>query len=438
MKSFLNEKVMPVIMTFINTRGMRALKDGILYAMPLLIIGSIFLLLANIPYEPLALWIEAVGLGDVFNQTYGATFNIMAMVSVTGIAYTYVKNEGYEPLAPGIIALACFILLQPAFAIAESGGIVEGIILKDWTSGKGMICAIIVGLIVGFVYSWFMKKDITIKMPQGVPEGVTNSFVALIPGAVIISGFALVYAGFHLGLGTTFVEWVYKAIQTPLQGMTDSLGGVILMSFMGPFLWFFGVHGSSLVSGIMQPMLLANSAENQAIVDKGLALTLENGGHIVTMQFMDQFLAVTGAGITLGLVVYILLFAKSAQLKELGKLGIGPSVFNINEPILFGIPIVLNPLLAIPFIGMPVLSGVIQYFAIHTGLCPMYTSIIVPWTTPPIISGFLVGGWRTALLQAIILVLSFMVYLPFIRKVDRMYKKNEDTAEMADVTGEVA
>ncbi len=427
MSDFMNNVLMPKVMAFINTKAIRALKDGLLYAMPLMIVGSVFLILAFFPYTPIADFFEASGLTAIFNQTYGATFNIIAIVAVVGIAYTYVRNEGYEGLSAGAIALACFILLQPAFVVKE-GVMVDGIIDKGWTSGKGMICAILIGLITGWVYSWFLKKDITIKMPEGVPSGVANSFVALIPAAFLISGTALVYAIFKMGLNTTFVEWIYRVIQTPLQNLTDSLGGVIIMSFLIPFLWFFGVHGSTIVSGIISPVLQANSMANQAILDSGNALTVANGGRIVTMQFLDQFITVTGAGITIGIVIYLVFFAKSRQCKDIGKLSFVPALFNINEPVLFGIPVVLNPILAVPFMLVPVLSGVLQYFAIASGLCPLYGGIMVPWTTPPVISGFLIGGWRTALLQVVVLVMSFMVYLPFIRKIDLQYKVEEDSA----------
>lgn len=429
MGNIVNEKVIPNVMKFINLKPMQALKDGLLFSMPLMIVGSVFLLLANFPYMPFADWLVEIGVTPILNQAYGATFNIMSMVAVVGIAYQYVKREGYEPLSAGVVALACFILLQPSSLIGEDGSIISSIIIKDWTAGKGMICAILVGIITGSVYCWFMKKKITIKMPAGVPEGVSNSFIALIPAAVIISATTIVYAIFELGLGVTFVEWIYQMIQTPLQGITDSLGGVIVMAFLIPFLWWFGVHGSTIVSGIMGPILQANALDNQAIIDKGLDLNAANGGHIVTQQFLDQFITVTGAGLTIGLVIYLFFFAKSAQCKGIGKLGLGPGIFNINEPVLFGTPIVLNPLMAIPFMCMPVIAGVIQYFAISTGLCPMYGALQVPWTTPPIISGFLVGGWKTAILQTFILIISFFVYYPFIRKVDKMAYQNEQEAK---------
>ena len=169
----------------------------------------------------------------------------------------------------------------------------------------------------------------------------------------------------------------------------------------------------------MSGLLQANSLENQAILDKGMELTVANGGHIVTAQFYDQFINVTGAGLTIGLVIYLVAFAKSKQLKTLGNLELVPALFNINEPILFGLPVVMNPMLAVPFIAMPVISCVIQYAALATGLCPLYGGVMVPWTCPPIISGFLVGGWRSALLQLVIFIISFFVYMPFVRRLDK-------------------
>ena len=420
MQEFFNNKVIPAIMKFVSLKGVVALKDGLLYTMPLTIVGSVFLLLANFPIQAVVNWLDSMGWIDSLNQAYGATFNIIALIGVIGIAYKYVKNEGYEALNAGVLAAVTFILTTDSFVVTESGEIVSNVINKTWTAGQGMISAIIIGLLVGWIYSWFMKNDIRIKMPAGVPEGVANSFTALIPGFVIVTGATLIYSFFKFVLDTTFIEAVYAFIQTPLQGLTDSLGGVIVMTLMIPFLWFFGIHGSTIVGGIIGSVLTANSLANQAILDSGMALTIENGGRIVTQQFLDQFINVTGAGMTIGLVIYMIFFAKSAQCKELGRLGGVPGLFNINEPILFGTPIVMNPFLAIPFIAMPVISGLILYFSIAVGLVPMFGGVMVPWTTPPIVSGFLVGGWKMAVLQTFILALSFFVYLPFIRKIDKM------------------
>lgn len=425
MKDFLNDKLVPKVMQFVNTKAMVALKNGLLYSMPMMMIGALFLLITNFPITAFTDWLNDSGVAPILNQATNSTFSIIAMIAAVGIAYTYVKNEGYNALPAGVISLCSYLILQPSSVTLEDGSS-AGVILKNWTGGQGMIAAIISGLLVGWIYSIFMKKNVTIKMPAGVPEGVSAAFSALIPGAVIITGATVIYGLATLTMHLTPIEWIYKVLQLPLQGLTDSFGGVIAMGFLVPFFWFFGIHGSTLIGdGIMGPLLLANSAANQAILDSGLELTLANGGHIVTKQFLDQIMVVTGSGITIGLVLYMAFRARSKQLKEIGKLGLIPSLFNVNEPVLFGTPIVLNPMLLVPFMLTPMLAGIIEYVAIYTGLCPMYGGVVVPWTTPVIISGFLVGGWRTALLQAVVLVLSVLMYLPFIRALDKRYVKEE-------------
>lgn len=428
MKDFLNEKLIPKVMQFVNTKAMIALKDGLLYSMPVMMIGAVFLLLGNFPLDAVTNALDKAGLTPVLNQAANCTFSIISLIAAVGIAYTYVKNEGYNGLPAGVISLCTYLILQPSTVMSDGAEV--GVILKTWTGGQGMIAALISGLVVGGVYSLFLNKNVTIKMPAGVPEGVAAAFTSLLPGFVLVTGTTIIYAVFKIGFGITPIEWIYEVLQLPLQGMTDSFGGVVAMGFLIPFFWFFGIHGSTLIAdAIMGPLLLANSAANQAIIDSGLELTIANGGHIVTKQFVDQFMTVTGAGITIGLVVYMAFFARSKQLREIGKLGIIPSFFNVNEPVLFGTPIVLNPMLLVPFIMMPILSGVIEYAAIYFGLCPLYGGVVIPWTTPPIISGFLVGGWRTALLQAAILVLTFFVYLPFIKAVDKKNAEQEALAE---------
>lgn len=443
MNSFLNEKVVPQVMRFINTKAMRALKDGIMYAMPMIIVGAFFMLVGNFPVPAFTEWLAEVGIAPVFSQLSDSTFGVIAMIAAVGIAYTYVKNEGYAGLPAGIIALCTFFILQPASVDPElladpTSGV--GAILKGWTGGKGMIGAIVAGLLVGWVYSIFLNKKVTIKMPAGVPEGVANAFTSLLPGFAIITGAGIVCAIAITSTGSTPIELIHTYLSMPLQGLTDSFGGVIAMGFVIPFFWMFGIHGSTIIGdGIMGPMLLANSAENQAILDAGLELTLANGGHIVTKQFLDQFMTVTGSGVTIGLVLFMVFFAKSKQMRDLGKLGIVPSIFNVNEPILFGVPIVLNPIMAVPFILTPILTGVIEYAALASGLCPLYGGVIVPWTTPAIISGFLVGGWKTALLQAVCLAVSVATYFPFARMLDKQYVKAESEAAASEAAaGEVA
>jgi len=430
MQAFIQEKLLPAVMKFVNTKGVTALKDGLIYTMPLTIVGSVFLLLANFPIEAVVNWLDSMSLLEPLHQAYGATFNIVALVGVMAIAYKYVTNEGYEGFSAGILGAVSLIILMNPTAINEDGAMVGNVIDKTWTAGQGMIAAIIVGLTVGYIYSGFLNKGIRIKLPAGVPEGVSNAFTALIPTAAIITLMTVIYGFFYLVLDTTFIEFIYTMIQLPLQGLTDSLGGVIVAAFLTPLLWWFGVHGTVVINGILGSLWQANALANQAILDQGLELTIENGGRIVTNQFIDQFTTVTGTGLTLGLVVYLIFFAKSQQSKQLGRLGGVSGLFNINEPILFGTPIVMNPFLVIPFILMPVFSGVLLYLLMSIGIMPLFTAVSVPWTTPPVISGFIVAGWRGAVYQIFILVLSFFAYLPFIRKIDKMNYENEQAAKV--------
>lgn len=426
MNEWINEKLLPPILKFVNTKAITALRNGMLYTMPFSIVGSIFLLLANFPVQSIADWVTNSGLGEYFNQAYGASFAIMAFFAVMGIAYSYVKAEGYEGLPAGMIGLIIFLLtMESSVTDAEANVTIANVIDKTWTGGQGMISAILVGLFVGWGYTWFLKRDIRIKLPEQVPTNVANSFTALIPAAVLTTIALGIYIFFDKVFQTTVVEWIYTVIQSPMQGVTDSLGGAMMLGFLVPFLWFFGVHGSTIVGGIMGPILQANSLANTAILESGKALTLENGGHIVTQQFLDQFMTVTGAGMTIGIVLYMVAFARSAQFKQLGRLSLIPAFFNINEPIIFATPIVMNPIMLLPFILTPMVSGVITYFALYTGIVPLFTAVQVPWTTPPIISGFLVGGIRTAILQFVVLAIGFFIYYPFIRKVDSLNYKQE-------------
>lgn len=426
MNEWINEKLLPPILKFVNTKAITALRNGMLYTMPFSIVGSIFLLLANFPVQSIADWVTNSGLGEYFNQAYGASFAIMAFFAVMGIVYSYVKAEGYEGLPAGMIGLVIFLLtMESSVTDAEANVTIANVIDKTWTGGQGMISAILVGLFVGWGYTWFLKRDIRIKLPEQVPTNVANSFTALIPAAVLTTIALGIYIFFDKVFQTTVVEWIYTVIQSPMQGVTDSLGGAMMLGFLVPFLWFFGVHGSTIVGGIMGPILQANSLANTAILESGKALTLENGGHIVTQQFLDQFMTVTGAGMTIGIVLYMVAFARSAQFKQLGRLSLIPAFFNINEPIIFATPIVMNPIMVLPFILTPMVSGVITYFALYTGIVPLFTAVQVPWTTPPIISGFLVGGIRTAILQFVVLAIGFFIYYPFIRKVDSLNYKQE-------------
>ncbi|MBD5431962.1 MAG: PTS sugar transporter subunit IIC [Lactobacillus sp.] len=471
LNTFVNKYILPPVMKFVNTKAVTALQNGMIYTLPFIIIGSIFLILGNIPIPAVANAITNSGWGAFFNQAYTTTFNVMCLWAAVGIAYIYVKNEGFEPLAPGLTSLAAFLMLQtlsvdsplktalakgindgalsahqvatnidklPPVLQAYLKSPVTGVININWLGGNGMIAAIIIGLLVGWIYSIIMRAGWTIKLPEQVPAAVSNQFTAMIPSGIILTGSMLIYAFFKLVTGSDFLQWIYTTVQIPLQGLSDSFGGALAIGFLVPFFWFFGVHGGLIVGSLVQPMLISNSFDNAQLYKAG-KLTIANGAHVVTNEFYNNFINLTGSGITIGLVIFILVAAKSAQLKSLGKLELVPAIFNINEPFLFGLPIVLNPMLAIPFFLTPVVVAVSTYIVIKTGIIPPLNGFAAPWTTPAIISGFLIGGWKMAIWQAITLVISTVIYWPFARKYDKiLYAKEQEALKVEKQNSENA
>lgn len=434
--STVNQKisaVMPYVMGFVNSKPVRAIKDGFLFTMPLTIIGSVFLLLAFIPIPGYAEFVASIFGPDwqaPLWQVVGSTFDILALIGVFGVAYSWVTNEGHKgAVSAGIFAIVAMLILNDNSVLGADGASIGGVIPKAYMGGKGMIVAIFVGIFVGWLYSWCMRKNLTIKMPDGVPEGVANAFIALIPGALIILSAFCTWIFFEASLDKTIVTVLYDLLQIPLQGLSDSLGGVIIVALCISLLWWCGVHGSAIVMGIMGPIVTANALQNQELLIKGEQLIAGENAKIVTNQFVDQYITFGGAGLTLGLVVSMLLFAKSRQFKDLGRIAIMPGLFNINEPVIFAFPIVFNPFMLIPFIAAPVISVLMVYFSISTGLVEPFTAISVPWTTPMIISGFIIGGWKAALLQVAVFSMTIAVYYPFMKAQDKLAQQNEGKSE---------
>lgn len=436
MQEFFQNTILPAVMKFVNTKAIRAIKDGLVYSMPLIIVGAVFLLLFQLPVKSLAEMVERSGAVPYLSHAYTSSFAITGMIASMGVAYQWAKNEGLEPFSAAIISVSVFLILIPDFiaGAGPDGANVEGLD-KTWLGGQGMIGAIIAGLITGLIYSWFIKRDIRIKMPEGVPDGVAAAFTGLIPAAAMIVLATIVYGICDVVAGVTPIELIYKWLQTPLQGFGDSLVGVIVFESLIPLLWWFGVHGATVVGSVSSSIATANNLENAEIfkrlTDSGMtraeaiAALPENGGHIFTDAFVNCFQAITGSGITLGLVIFMVFFAKSAQMKQVGRLGLGSGIFNINEPILFGTPIVMNPTLFVPFVLAPVIGNALAYLGTAIGFIPYTNGVTVPWTTPPILSGFLCIGWQGALMQLLELAIAFFVYFPFARALDKQLYANE-------------
>lgn len=431
MAQFDTTKIIGPIMKFVNMRGIIALKDGMLAILPLTVVGSLFLIMGQLPFEGLNQAIAGVFGADwtePFMQVYSGTFAIMGLISCFSIGYSYAKNSGVEPLPAGVLSLSTFFILLRSSYVPEQGEAIGDAIAKVWFGGQGIIGAIIIGLVVGAIYTMFIQHHIVIKMPEQVPQAIAKQFEAMIPAFVIFLLSMIVYIVSKVVTGGgTFIEMIYDVLQVPLQGLTGSLYGAIGIAFFISFLWWFGVHGQSVVNGVVTALLLSNLDANKAMLAAG-NLSVKEGAHIVTQQFLDSFLIMSGSGITFGIVVAMLFAAKSKQYKALGKVAAFPALFNVNEPVVFGFPIVMNPVMFVPFLLVPILAAVLVYSAIAIGFMAPFSGVTLPWSTPAIISGFMVAGWQGAVVQLLILVISTLVYFPFFKVQDAIAYKNEQEA----------
>lgn len=425
-------------MKFASLKALVALKDGFVLTMPATLIGSLFLLLANLPFEGYSDWMAGI-FGDMWNvglnQVSTATFNILAIIVAVGIGYAYARNEKCDGISSGLLSLVAFFIVSPSSmtlskdnveALGDKTAELSGIFNQTWTGSNGIISAIIMGLLVGWVYTACIKHDLKIKMPDAVPQGVTNAFSALIPGLFVVTGSAILYHLCKVFGGLSLTELIFKILQIPLQSLTDTWGGAIIIIVLMSLLFWCGIHGANVVSGVVTPLLLANTLSNQKLFDAGVTpYTKANGYHYLTPQVIDCFCKYSGVGLTVGLLVAALIFAKSEQLRTVSKFSIVPGIFGINEPVIFGLPIVFNPIMLIPFVLTPLVAMVIMYGAISIGFIAPFGAVQVPWTTPPIISGIILGGWKAALLQVIIGVIAVFIYMPFVKMQDKICLEQE-------------
>lgn len=430
MQKFLNwlEKVLtPLAKVIGENKYLVAIRDGFLLSTPLLIVGSVFLLIANFPLPQWNEWMSAL-LGDnweaMMSVPASASFDVMTILAVVGIAYSLGKQFHVDAMQSGIIALVSFFILTPYQTLFTPEGSttvyeVTSLPLK-WMGSSGLFLGMIVALISTRLFVAMVRKGWTIKMPDGVPPTVVKSFEALIPSFVVVTMMFLVNWLVSLTSYGNLQDVIFTFLQTPLLSLGNTLGAMVIAYLFLHFFWFFGINGSSVVGAVFNPVLRALSVENLQAFKDGHEIP-----NIITGQFQDMFATFGGAGSTLSLIVVMVLFCKSQRIKKLSQLSLIPGIFGINEPVIFGLPIVLNPILLIPFALVPTINIIIAYFSMNIGLVPYTNGIQLPWTTPPIISGFLVSGWQGAVLQGLLFVLGMAIYYPFIKVMDVQYLREE-------------
>ncbi|TDT62307.1 PTS cellobiose transporter subunit IIC [Fonticella tunisiensis] len=428
---FLEEKFMPVAAKVGEQRHLQAIRDGIILTTPLTIIGSLFLILAYLPipgYD--AFMANTFGAAWRDNLTFpvGVTFDLLAVFVAIGVAYRLAERYKIDPISAAAMSLAGFMLVTPYKISFTPEGInktfdVTGIPLA-LTGSKGMFVAILVAIISTEIFRFSVKKNFVIRMPDGVPPAVSKSFASLIPGFLVIITLWVLRLILQVTPFGNLHNVVGVILGKPLSLLGGSLAGAIIAVIIAQLLWVTGIHGQALVWGIMGPVWLTLVDQNRLAFTAGQPIP-----NVVTQQFMDIFYSIGGSGVTLGLAILLLTRSKSKQLKQIGKLAIAPGLFNINEPITFGLPMIMNPIMMIPFVLVPVVIVSITYFAMATGLVAKTAGIMVPWTTPAIISGFLATGGKIsgAVMQIVSIIVSAALYYPFFRIYDNQKFKEENS-----------
>lgn len=405
---FLEQKVSNPMARLAEQRHLLAIRDGVVSSLPFIIVGSFFLIFAFPPLpEKWALTQWATEHTAEILIPYRMTMFIMSLYVAFGIGYSLANSYKVDPLSGGQIAVAALLLTITPSVVEELGFVLP----MSYLGGQGLFVTIIVSILSVEIFRVCKQRNITIKLPSQVPASVSRSFEALIPVAIVIVIMTII----TVVMGVNLHNLVTK-ITAPLVTAGDSLFGVLVPVFLITFFWSFGIHGVSVVGSVARPLWEIYLTGNAEAVASGV----EKLPHIAPEPLYQWFIWIGGSGSTIGLVIVMLIFAKSKYMKQLGKAVVAPSIFNINEPVMFGLPIVLNPILIIPFIITPLVLAIISYFATSIGLVsPTY--IKAPWTLPAPIGAYLAtgGDWRAIILVIVNIFISTFIYLPFFKVYDK-------------------
>ncbi|WP_040442029.1 PTS transporter subunit EIIC [Ktedonobacter racemifer] len=399
---------------------LQAIRDAfIIFTLPLIIAGSLFLIIANPPIGALAEWLKPYQ-GAIL-VPYELSFGLMALFLAFGVAHSLAQYRRTEAVQPGILAMVVFLIAN--VPVTDLNELKLGQILPS-LGGQGLLVAILVGIATTEVVYWFRNSRYTIRLPKTVPPNVKRAFEALVPTLFLITVIWLLewFISSHtiIADGKTqqlTLPLLLMEVFKPLVVVQDSYPAALLEIILMMLLWSVGIHGMNIVTAIALPFWLTTISANAT------------GGHgIVTEPFFHIFSHLGGSGATWPLVIYMLR-SRSSQLRTIGRVALGPAIFNINEPVTFGVPMVLNPLMMIPFILVPIVVVSINYLAFSLGL--VHVPIVMqPFTVPVGISGFIAtgGDWRGSVLQGVNLVISALIYYPFFKSWERILVEREEQA----------
>lgn len=426
----MGEKMMNGMLVFAtklsSQRHLNAIKNAFTCLLPVIITGSFCTLISNVVCNTRPGFISLAnvpGMGWLANLTpifsaanYG-TMNFITIGIIILIALGLADSHGMSDFTVAPVALGAYISLCLTTSTVKCNvdekviHDVTSVLAVNYTDAKGLFVGLITALCATEFYCKMIKSGkLNIKLPESVPSNVARSFTILFPACITIITVSAIGYVFQKVTGMSVFVAITTFIQKPLMNVLTGLPGYLFLVFMTTVLWVFGIHGSQTLSAIYSPILLSAYAENEAAYAAGTAIP-----NIICSPFMSCFSIITGAGITGGLLISILLFSKRDDYRAIAKIAIPCAIFNINEPVTFGLPIVLNPILAIPFMIAPAVSATFAYFMTTIGFCGRMV-VNSPWTTPPVIMAFLSSGGSigAAITQLLCILLAAVVYLPFV------------------------
>ena len=405
---FVENYVSPIAGRISSQRHVMAIRDGFISAMPFMIVGSFLLVFAYPPFSPDTTWGFARAWLDM-------TMGIMSIYICAAIAYNlgkhYVKSHQLDPFMCAMLSLMAFLLVAAPKT--------KGTLPVDSLGGTGIFTAILVAIYCVEMMRFLKAHNIGIRLPEQVPPMIKNSFDLLIPVLVVV----LTLYPLSLVIQSQFGMLIPQAIMSvfkPLVSAADSLPAILLAVLIGHLLWFAGIHGAAIVSGMLQMFWLTNLGANQTALAAGQPLP-----HIFMEAFWTFFIVIGGSGATMGLVICYLR-SRSAHLRSIGRLSVVPSFFNINEPVIFGTPIVMNPVFFIPFLLAPMVNAVLAWAAMTFDLIGRVISV-VPWTAPAPIGAAWALGWdfRAAILVVVLACVSAIIYFPFFKVYEKQLLEQE-------------
>lgn len=398
---------------------LRSISKGVMPNLPIIIIGSFASLFVGLPIPFWQSFIQSAGLVTILNMVVAATTNMLGVYFTYGIAKAYAKNLELQADLVPILAIVAYLTLSPlADPEASSANFAY-----TYLGTKGMIVGIFVAIFTVKIFKVIVDAKIVIKMPEGTPDYVSNSFVSLIPGFVVIIVAMVVRALFGLTPWGNIFDCLYNLLQIPLTAiMGNNVIAMCIFQLITQLLWVFGVHPGFLAS-LTGPIMFGLDGMNQAAYAAGEPIP-----SVIGMAFSY---AMTVAVVYPAFAVAVALFSKSSQLKTVGKISVAPAFLGISEPLIFGVPVVLNPFVAVPWIITPMLNFVLGYLACSSGLVAKYAGVTV-FNFPMVATGLLNGSVSLAIMEVVLFVLDVLVYMPFIRMQDKKYLADEASAVEAE------